>query len=586
MEAPSMRKIGKLSHFLTLLFFVFGCFATSQAQNVEVTASLSETNIFSGEQVKIEVTITGTSMGSVEQPELPEIDGLRWLRGSTSRGTKYTVINGNPTVSYTFGFALIAQTPGSYTVPPVQVEVNDQQYQTDPIDFKVLDPASINSDDAERAPDIYVQLEPNTRSPVVGQQIVADVVLYFKSGIEVSSYQPIPGWKAEGFWKEELQNPQRAQTTSTIINGTRYNKATLLQYALFPTKSGELTVSPFEITASVRKQRNSNPFGFGLGQERTNLASQPVTLTVKELPEIQDAEFIGAVGNFDISRQISLRSALVGESIEITTKIEGTGNVPLVNKPEYTFPESLEKYSPQERADISRSSRQISGTRTFTDILVARNEGSFTIPEKKVAYFDPSQNRYMIETLPALTFSAERDPNSSAVVQNDLRFEVKPITGLAQWTSASPEPLHEKSWVWILIFLPLFLTAGAYGYKKYHDRMHTDTAFARSRTASDKATKTLSEAKSTSDIKQGYHLLEKALIQFITDKLNLPPAGLSHKDIISEVEKLGDHEMSAELKRLLSKCETIAYAPNATQESLNSDIEKARTLLKKVGKMA
>lgn len=586
MVAPSMTKIGKLNLFWGLLVFCLGCFATAHAQDVEVSASLSETNIFSGEQVKIEITITGTSMGSVEQPELPEIEGLRWLRGSTSRGTKYAVINGNPSVTYTFGYALIAQTPGSYTLPPIQLEINNKQYQTNPIKFKILDPATINSEDAERAPDIYVQMEPNTKNPVVGEQVIADVILYFKSGIEVSSYQPTPGWKAEGFWKEELQNPQRAQTTSTIINGTRYNKAGLLQYALFPTKSGELTISPFEITVSVRKQRGSNPFGFGLGQERMTLLSQPVTLNVQNLPEIDHAEFIGAVGNFDISRELSLKNALVGESIEITTKIEGSGNVPLVNKPEYDFPESLEKYTPQERSDISRLYRQVSGTRLFTDILVARNEGTFTIPEKKVAYYNPFQKRYIVETLPELSFTAKRDPNSTAVVQHDLRFEVKPITGLANWTTTTPSPLYQKTWVWVLIFFPLFLTAGAYGYKKYQDRMQNDTAFARSRTASDKAAKTLSEAGNSDSIKQGYHLIEKALVQFITDKLNLPPAGLSNQDIIREIEKLGDTEITTELKRLLTKCETISYAPNATQASLNSDIEKTKSLLKKVGKKA
>ena len=115
--------------------------------------------------------------------------------------------------------------------------------------------------------------------------------------------------------------------------------------------------------------------------------------------------------------------------------------------------------------------------------------------------------------------------------------------------------------------------------------MDTDTAFARSRTAADKASQTLSEADKSTDIKQGYHLIEKALIQYITDKLNLPPAGLSHTDIIKEIEQRSDAETIAELKRLLTKCETIAYAPNATQKTLTSDIEKSKALIKKVGKL-
>ncbi len=116
--------------------------------------------------------------------------------------------------------------------------------------------------------------------------------------------------------------------------------------------------------------------------------------------------------------------------------------------------------------------------------------------------------------------------------------------------------------------------------------MNTDVAFYRSRSADEKAQKTLTEAQKATSVKEGYYLIEKALVQFITDKLNLPPAGLSHQDIIQEVKKFGDREISAELKRLLTKCETIAYAPNATQQSLQSDIEKTKALLKKAGRLS
>jgi hypothetical protein len=586
MEAPSMIKIGKL-HFLFLLVSFCAGFTLAQAQNITVSASLSETNIYSGEQVSLQLTISGSSMGSVQQPELPEIDGLRWLRGSTSRAQKYSLINGKPTVTYTHGFALVAQSPGNYTLPSIPVEIDDISYQTEPISFKVLSPGDANSGEAERSPDIFVRLEPSTSTPVVGQQVVTDIVLYFKNGIEVSSYQPTAGWKAEGFWKEELEYPQRAQTSSTIVNGVRYQQARLIQYALFPTKSGELTLSPFELTLSVRKQRSSSdPFGFGLGQERMNIESIPVTLDVQPLPELEDAIFIGAVGDFEISREISPRNAFVGETVEITTRITGSGNVPLVNKPEYNFPEELEKYNPQEASTIDRRNRKISGTRTFTDIVIARNEGQYSIPTARIAHFNPSTKRYEVTTLSALNFTAKRDPNATTISQNNLRFEIKPITGLAQWTTSSPTPLHEKAWVWVLIFFPLLLTGAAFGFKQYQDRMNTDTAFARSRTAADKASKTLETATKSTNVKEGYHLIEKATVQFITDKLNLPPAGLSHNHIIEEIGKLGDSAVTSEVKRLLSKCETIAYAPNATQETLESDVHKTKELIKKVGKLA
>lgn len=580
-----MTKIGNQSGFLFSFLLLLIWAQTGFAQSLQIDASISESNVYSGEQVKIELSITGSSVGSVSQPAPPEIEGLRWMRGSTSRGTKYVLENNTPKITYTFGYVFIAEDPGDYTAPPFEVEIDGQEYQSNTIDFTVLDPATVDQQESERAPDIYVRLEPNTDSPVVGEQVVIDVVLYFKNGIEISSYQPTPGWKAEGFWKEELQYPQRAQASSTIVNGVRYQKANLIQYALFPTKSGELTLSPFELTLSVRQKRRSDPFGFGFGQERMEIESVPVSIDVQSMPDLSDAEFIGAVGDFEIERSINPKEAMVGESIEITTEIKGSGNVPLINKPEYAYPEALEKYNPQQNSVINRLNRQISGTRTFTDILIARNEGTYTIPEATLAYFDPSSDSYKRITLPALTFNAERDPDASLVDVQDLEFRVKPITGLAQWTSSAKTPLHQKTWIWVLIILPLFITAAAYAFKRYNHRMNTDTAFARSRTAFKKAEETLAKVEDTSDIKEGYYLIEKTLIQFITDKLDLPPAGLSNRDIITQVEDLGDAEITSELKRLLNRCETIAYAPNVSAQNLKSDLEKTRKLIKDLGKL-
>ncbi|SMO69382.1 BatD family protein [Gracilimonas mengyeensis] len=582
-----MTKTGK--GWLQLIWVIFlagGLSVTASAQDISVEIDLSETKIFSGEQVRLELSISGTSMGSVTQPELPEIDGLRWLRGNTQRGTQYSLINGKPSVTYTFGYVLIAQDPGNYRVPAFDVSVDGTTYRTQALSFEVLDPATIDRGEADRSPDIYVRIEPSTKNPVVGEQVIADVVLYFKRGVEVSSYQPTPGWKAEGFWKEELEYPQRAQTSSSIINGVRYQRARLLQYALFPTKSGELTLSPFEITVAVRKQRSSrDPFGFGLGQERMNLQTIPVTINVDSPPPVDDANFIGAVGDFTITREVSVTEALVGESIEVTTTVRGRGNVPLVNKPEYEYPESLEQYSPEESSNISRTGSRISGTRTFKDVLIARNEGTFTIPAARLAFYDPSGDEYQIVELEELAIDVERDPNAEAITHNNLRLNVEPVTGLTAWHNAGSRPLYQKFWVWVFIVLPLLITAGVYGYKVYANRMETDVAFARSRTAADKAETTLKQADEASDIKEGYYLIEKALVQYITDKLNLPPAGLSHQQVIEEVKSHGDEGIAIELKRLLDKCETIAYAPNATQKTLDSDIQKTRDLIKKIGKL-
>lgn len=581
-----MTKTGKHNGFIfsLILSFIFG--ASTFAQDISVDASLTETNIFSGESVRLDVKVTGQSINSIDRPGMPTIDGLRWLSGSTSTSQNFSYINGRPSVSYTYGYQFIAQAPGTYTFPELEITVNGATYTTKKLSFKVLDPKTIDTGEAERSPDIYVRLEPSTSTPVVGEQVTADIVLYFKSEVEVSSYNASPGWKAEGFWKEELENRQQAKTTSTIINGVRYQRALLLQYAIFPTKSGELTLSPYELIVQVRqKNRRRDIFSFGLGQERKELATLPVTINVSALPDLSNAIFSGGVGDFSITRSINPKKAFVGESVEITTTITGQGNIPLIIKPEYEYPETLELYNPQENSTITRANRQIGGTKIFTDILIARNEGTFEVPETKLAFYSPTRNRYSTITLPALALEAERDPRAAVINENELRFNVKPITGLAHWVVTKDIPLHSKSWTWLLLISPLLILGGAYGLKTYQDKMNSDSAFSRSQKAKEKAFDKLKKAEGQSDLKVGYNHIQKAISQFISDKLNLPLAGLSIQQLGDALEQRAGATVSDEAKRLLNKCDTIAYAPNASIEGLETDIKKTQELIKQIGKL-
>jgi hypothetical protein len=558
------------------------------AQDVSVQATLTETNIFEGESVQLDIAISGTSLNSLERPEIPPISGLRYLPNRTISGSNYTYVNGKPSLTQSYGFQFIAQSPGSYTVPSIKVTVNGKEFATKPIAFKVLDPKTIDNGNAERAPDIYVRLEPTTQNPVVGQQVVADIVLYFKSEVEVSNYNTVPGWKAEGFWKEELNNPSQARTTSVIINGIRYKRARLLQYALFPTKAGELTLSPYSLTVRVRNSRRTarDPFNFSFGQENKELKTLPVTLNVGRPPAIENAEYIGAVGDFEIKRTIKPSSAYVGESVEIITEITGSGNLPLLNKPEYDFPESLELYNPQENTSITRDNRLIAGSKTFTDIIIARNDGTYSIPEKRIATFNPDKNSYEYFTLSEIKFRADIDPNATVTSLEDMRLDIEPVTGLAQWKQKTATPLTERNSIWVMLFTPFLLFIGAYGYKSYYDKLNNDAGFARSTKAKDKAMDTLENAKTTEDIKEGYHKIQKALSQFIADKLNLPIAGVSGQSLITEIQKKGaDKSVITEAKRIFDKCETIAYAPNISQEGLEDDVEKTKQLIKDLGKV-
>lgn len=590
-----MKKIGKLFGVLCFLLPLLGLFSTTalSQSSVSVSASVSETTIYTGERVSFSVEISG-SFNNVSRPELPDFSGLRLLSNTPSTSRSYSFINGESSTTYTYSYYLVAQKTGNYQIPPVSITIDGKDYQTQPIDVQIINRQDSADTAGSKSPDIFLKLQVSDSKPVTGQQVIADLILFFKNGLEVNSYQPVPGWKAEGFWKEELQNRNRPQATSTIIDGVRYRKARLLQFALFPTKSGELQISPYKIIVSVRSARSRgdsfSSFFNGLGgnQRQVELASDPLTLDVKELPESHEGAYTGAVGSFNISRTISTNSAFVGESIELVTKIEGTGNIPLISKPNYELPEGVEIYEPRQTSNINRRNQQISGSKIFTDVIVARSPGSYTIPEKNVSYFNPSRGDFVTKTLPPLHFNVKKNPDSVTSAREPSSFPVKPVTGLARWTTPDSAKLVMSWWFWFGLILPLIILGVAYWQKSYIEKMHTDKAFARSQKASEKASHRLEKAVTLSEegnIKQAYNMLQKALTGFISDRLALPEAGLSNTDYVEALQKENvDNNLVKNIRMLLEKCASISYAPDTSHEYLKSHVGLAESTLEKLKK--
>lgn len=591
-----MKKIGSFSGtlvFLLPLLSLIPLQALGQS-SVSVSASVSETTIYTGERVSFSVEISG-SFNNVSRPELPELDGLRLLSNNPSTSRSYSYVNGQSSTTYTYSYYLVAQAQGTHQIPSATITIDGEEYQTDPIQVEIVDRNESAGSSGSEQPDIFLRLEVSDDNPVTGQQIITDVILFFKDGLEVNSYQPVPGWKAEGFWKEELENRNRPQATSTVIEGVRYRKARLLQFSLFPSKAGNLEISPYEIVVSVRTARsNDDPFssffgGFGSSQRQVELSSDPLTLDVQSLPEVTDSDYLGAVGTFEVSRRISTQSAVVGESIELTTEIEGTGNVPLISKPNYILPKGLEIYEPQQNSSINRRNQRISGSKTFTDIVVPRSSGRFTIPEQTVSHYNPERSSYVTTTLPALEFNVEENPDAVASTESSNSFPVEPVMGLATWITPMGPSLISHWWFWAGIILPIVVLGVAYWQKSFIEKMNTDKEFARSHQAADKAMERLQKAISVSqqgNIKDAYNLLQKALTGFISDRLSLPEAGLSNTEYIEALKKENiDQNLIKNVRMLLDKCASISYAPDTTHEYLKSHVGLAESTLEKLKKV-
>lgn len=590
-----MIKIGNQPAICVIFILFFLSLASvgeiAEGQDLSLSASLSETKVFTGEQFTLTIEVQSSETHSMQLPQLPDFNGARVISSNPSRSTSISIVNGRTSRTTSYTYTLIATNTGNYTVPSIAVQIDGEQKRTNSLNFEVVEKGNLSSGRPSH-PDIFLQVELDDEQPVTGQQIVASIVLYFKQGIEVTSFQPAFGWRTDGFWKEELQNISQPRAESTILDGVRYRKATLLRYALFPSRSGSMTLSEYGLTVGMRTQPNRNDpfgsfFGSGTNQRRVSLESDPLELSITPLPQRDESITINAVGDFEISRSVSKNSVETGETFELRTMISGAGNIPLMRRPEYSLPENLESFTPRETSDVERRGLTIRGERTFAEQLVTRTPGTVRIPAEIIAVFNPGNRSYRYVTLPELSIDVKPAPAAIAGAEAQPGTALQPITGLAAWQSTEQVSYFKSTWFWIFLTLPFLALIAGWWRKQYIDKLIGDSTFRRSELAEQTARKRLEKAREelqgNEHAKEVYNLVHKSLSGFISDRAGLPEAGMSDKDLLNTVERRSINGQTLKsLKYLLDKCNTISFAPAGSKSDIHTDIEKAETLIKEL----
>jgi hypothetical protein len=618
-----MQKTGKMKQMRWLLY-TFLCFAmvlglstanqTARAgelgnNDVEVLTTLSERQIFSGERITVSVEIRGSNFRNVGRPVLPNtFPGLRVISLQPSTTTQFSLINGVATRTYSYTYTFSAETPGSHQFPAVSVDVDGTRFTTAPVSFTIIDrnqqqaarqgssgSGGGGSGGGTQRPDIYVALELSDDSPVVGQQILADLVLYFRTNIDVVSYQTNTSWVTDGFWKEALSDGSSPRAESVIVGGERYRRAVLLRHALFPSRSGTLNIGSAGVSATIRNtgRQGADPFssffgGIGTNQRTVDLTTEAIRLSVRPLPDAGERITIGAVGSFRIERRVTPGTVTAGEALEIITEISGTGNLGLISRPVYPFHESFEVFQPQENLNVTRSIEGISGNRVFRDIVIVRRPGTYEIPAAELSWYDPQRRRYVNASLPARTVTVLPDASVAAVVQQRA-LTLNPVIGVVKWRKSVTASLWSVWWFYAGLILPMVLLALAWYKKREDDRLRNDAGYARRVRAMESALGILEEASKQAgggqpDVKTVMSSVQEAVYVLVTDKLNLPRGGHSDEDILRYLKdkKLPEKSLS-DVRKLLTKCSTIRFAPVIARENLDFELGRAREIIKKIG---
>jgi hypothetical protein len=525
------------------------------------------------------------------------MEGITALSRIPTTTTGLSIINGVSTSTKGFRFTLEVTKAGKLTIPEIELRTEGSVYRTQSLQLDVQQRgAGQQNTGRQQENDIYLQLELSREQPFAGEQVIAEVVLYFHSDLSIISYQPASAWHTEGFWMERLDEENGPRAETIIKNGMEFRRAVLMRYALFPTRSGTLRLGEYEVRANVRATRrfgNTRRFFDDNRRRAMDLRSDELQVEVKPLPQPRPDGFTGAVGQFRVERRVSEQEVIIGEPLEIETVFTGEGNINLLNKPEYDISERFEAFRPTESQELQKSRSGISGSKMFTDILISRRAGRARLPEAEVYWFDPRIESYRSALLPAVNVEVLRDPSEEFLYAENDKLRIGLASGPVNWHtagsgSATSLPAYSNTWFWVLLGIPFILLSAGYLRRRFLLRLATDTSFARSRSAEKNAMGKLQSADErakSGELRQAYSMLDETLDTFVADRLDLPQTGRSAGELIRILkDKQIDESVLTRIEKLQNKIKYISFAPNVDEVQYDTDRQECLTLIKALKK--
>ena len=569
---------------ILLLFLIV---STLFAQKFETTAD--RTTVGMNERFQVFFTFEGQS-SNVSGFKPPSFEGFHVLSGP-NQSTNMQIINGQVSSSITFSFILSPDKIGEYTIGKGSVNYSGTKYESNPLTVKVVQgstSAKTQQNDSEISQEelrknVFIVASADKRNVYQGEQVTVTYKLYTKLTISSIQISKLPTFN--GFWQEEIPTNNTINWEIEMYNGERFRTATIKKVALFPTKSGELTVTPFELNLPivVKKKRKSNDFfddffnDSFFGRTETvdfTAKSNSIKINADSLPQGNvPGSYNGAVGDFKFSSEIDKTSLKANESLTLKFTVKGSGNIQLLDLPKLELPTGFEVYEPKSDFKLDRGSK-IAGTKTFEYVIVPRIQGKKFIPSLSFTYFNPKKREYITTSSPEYEiFVAKGDGNANAG-SGFSKEEVKLLNEDIRFINTSDFELSSKSgnklipiWFWLGLVIPALLLGVVLGVQKRNQKLSSNTQLLKYRKAEKLAKKRLKTAQKLmtgSDSLAFYSEISLSMSGYLEDKLNIQKSDFALEKALNRLsEKNVPEELTLKVKEIYEKCEFARFAPSS-----------------------
>lgn len=572
----------------TLMFGFLLLRAAALCAEVTVTLRVEPSTITIEENTALRIKISGAP-GKVPRPNVAKIADFDVINQSSS--VNFSSVNGVSETSTTYTLVLSPKRKGTFNLGPAIIQVAGQTYQSQAVTVKVIDappPGSIPTNPKN----LFLQAEVNNARPYVGQQVLLTVKFFH--AVEILSQPSYTPPQTTDFWNDMII-PQRSYYSN--IGGKRY-RVLEIKTALFPTRPGKLKIGRAFLETQIRSTRRRNTFGFGSLFDRgetVSLRTRPIEIKVQPLPTTgKPVDFSGAVGDYHISATADLLEVEVNTPVTVSFFIRGQGNIKVLPKPQMPPAPDFRVYSGASEERITKGSDILGGVKTFEEVFIPTRQGQLSIPAVSYSFFDPQKKKYRTVSTKPISISA------SSTLQS-LATEV-PFTGASggriaagmrsirylKKSSSAFQPqgatlIFKRSYL-VLNAIPVLALLALAVYRRRSERLRTDTAYARSRSAARQAKLRLKSASAFASVdtaEKFFGEIRLAVFAFVADRLNISHHGLTLDQLSDTLQRAKFSEAEIrECRQLLQRADFVRYSTGSiSSEDIAVSLRKAEEIL-------
>ncbi len=410
----------------------------------QISASVERNPVSVDESFQITFVANGTPDDDPDFSPLAEDFSIL----SQSQASSASWVNGKASKTMQWTLNVLAKHAGNLVIPAIKFGGDTSEA----LPVTVTEGATNKAVGANA--DLFMEVDATPESPYLQAQVLYTMRLYTR--VEIAQARLNEPELADAVIEKLADD----RNYNTRINGVDYS-VTERKYAIFPQKSGTLTIKPLVLTADVLANNRTmfNSF-FNSSVTRTKrVESKAIILDVKSVPAtFRDVHWLPAE-QLELTEQWSgdISQMKVGEpltrTLTLRAKAATVGQLPELSVA--TADDALKSYPDQPILQEQKNADGLLSVREEKIALMPSKAGTYRLPAIEIPWFNTQSQKMAVAKIPEATLTvgaAVVSQAPSAPVAAVPASTPMPEAAAINQAQASEQP---AGWMWVSLFLAL-----------------------------------------------------------------------------------------------------------------------------------